>query len=415
VETPLTPSIAGPRRSAVDPPVPDPAAAPAPRVILHVDVDAFFASVEQRDHPEYRGRPLIVGADPQGGKGRGVVAAASYEARVYGVRSAMPISQAYALCPDGVYVPPRHKRYAEASARIMDLLEPQADLFEMASIDEAYMDVSTRVQDFEEARRLAESLQHLVRDREGLSVSVGVAHNKSCAKVASDARKPGGITLIRPEEAEAYLAPLPVRKLSGVGPRTSELLEDLGIRTCAELASAPERILWEAFGKHGARVAAIARGIDPRPVEPGNEMKSVGTEHTFLRDVSDSDAVLKVTTDLAHVAHNELRRAHLHTRTVTLKIRFEDFTTYTRSRSLAGPVADRAALAEVARDLVSEFLPLRKAVRLIGVRFQNLVKTKAGQTSLETFPDLVVERIGENPTLPPVKPPACPPKREWFF
>lgn len=389
-------------------------AKPAARVILHVDMDAFFASVEQRDHPEYRGKPVIVGADLSSGIVRGVVAAASYEARAFGVRSAMPLSQAYALCPQGVYVPPRHKRYAEASGSVFALIEPLADAFEMASIDEAYLDITSRVHSFEEARAYAEGIQRLVHEREGLTVSIGVAPNKSLAKVATDMRKPNGITLVRPQEAEAFLAPLPVRRLGGVGPRTAELLEDLGITTCGELAAAPERILFEAFGKHGARVAAIARGDDPRPVEPGQELKSVGTEHTFPRDISDPQAVLKVTTDLAHVAHNELRRAHLHTRTVTLKIRFADFTTLTRSRSLAGPVADRAALAQVARDLVQEFIPLKQPIRLIGVRFQNLVRTRAGQTSLGAFP-LSGESTLAGDWEPRSEPPApARSERHWF-
>ncbi len=356
----------------------DGAAAPG-RIIMHVDMDAFFVAVERREDSSLVGRKVVIGADPQEGRGRGVVMAASYEARASGVHSAMPISRAYRLCPDAVYLPPRPALYMTASREVMDLLKKYADRFEQVSVDEAYLD-TTSAGDFENALRVATNLQGDVRGTAGLSCSVGVAPNKSIAKMASEAAKPGGIRVVRPEEVTAFLDPLPVSKISGVGKKTGEVLEALGIRTIGDLARFPGPSLTKVLGRNAVWLWGIARGIEAMPVEEREEQKSLSVEHTFEQDTDDWQAV-EATVDV--LVEELLRRAQsggITARTIGIKVRTEGFQTYTRDRTMEVHSLRAALIRSVALDLLREFQGRR--LRLLGLRLSNLQVARGDQQTL---------------------------------
>jgi nucleotidyltransferase/DNA polymerase involved in DNA repair len=310
----------------------------APRTILHVDMDAFYAAVEQRDRPELKGKPVIIGADPRGGRGRGVVATASYEARAFGVSSAMPISQAWKRCPKGVYLPPDMEKYAAVSREVMDVLGRFSDCVEPVSIDEAFLDVTGSRRVFGDGEAVARRLKAEVRKRTGLTASVGVATSKLVAKVASDMRKPDGLVVVAPGTEEAFLAPLPIRRLWGVGPKTEEELARLGVHTIGALAALEPDRLARKLGTHGHDLMRLARGEDDRPVvADAGEAKSLGQEHTFDQDVSDLGTLRATLLDLADAVARRLRGHGLRGRTVTLKYRDEAFRTLTRAETLARP------------------------------------------------------------------------------
>ncbi|MCJ7444385.1 MAG: DNA polymerase IV, partial [Methanotrichaceae archaeon] len=264
------------------------------RVILHVDLDAFFPSVEVRENPELKDRPVVVGADPKEGKGRGVVSSASYEARKYGIRSAMSISRAWKLCPHCVYLRPHFDLYIKASNSIMKILKSHADKFEQAGIDEAYLDISNRVYDFAEAKELAQNIMKEVLQKENLTCSIGVAPNKMVAKIASDYKKPCGLTIVEEENVRAFLFPLEVRKLPGVGPKTERRLKELEIETIGILAAANPEMLTRIFGVWGIRLHESSNGIDQSEVIEEYETKSIGREVTFEQDEDNEDLILNV-------------------------------------------------------------------------------------------------------------------------
>ncbi len=345
------------------------------RIILHVDLDAFFPSVEVREHPELKDKPVIVGADPKEGRGRGVVSSASYEARKFGVRSAMPISRAWKLCPDGVYLRPHFDLYLRASESIMKILKSHADKSEQAGIDEAYLDISGRAKDFEEATVFAEKLMKEVLDQEKLRCSVGVAPNKMLAKIGSDYKKPYGLTVIR-EEAEDFLSPLRVRKIPGVGPKTERRLEDLEIETIGDLAAADPELLVRVFGSWGSKLHEYARGIDHREVLEGRETKSIGREVTFEEDIDDGDQILGILNELAEEVHKELIDAGLRFKTITIKVRYQHFDTYTRAKSLPFLTNDLYILRNNAKRLIDPFFRVDKKVRLIGLRVSTLERCR---------------------------------------
>jgi DNA polymerase IV (DinB-like DNA polymerase) len=342
------------------------------RVILHVDLDAFFPSVEVREHPELRGKPVIVGADPKEGKGRGVVSSASYEARKVGVRSAMPISRAWKLCPEGVYLRPHFDLYLDASNSLMKILRSHADKFEQGGIDEAYLDVSSRVKGFEEARELAERIMQEVLDKEKLTCSIGVAPNKMLAKIGSDYKKPYGLTVIREEDAKEFLSPLKVRKIPGVGPKTEERLKDLNIETIGDLAAANPEFLTRIFGSWGRRLHAYANGIDYGEVIEDYETKSVGREVTFEKDLDDKGQILGILDELAEEVHQELIDNNLRFKTITVKVRYQHFDTHTRAKSLSFPTNDLYILRNNAKRLIDAFLRGNNKVRLVGLRVSAL-------------------------------------------
>jgi DNA polymerase-4 len=334
--------------------------------ILHVDMDAFYASIEQLDHPEYKGRPVIVGADPKGGKGRGVVAACSYEARKFGVRSALPISRAWKLCPEGVYVRPRMKRYVEVSHQVMDVFRRYTDLVEPLSIDEAFLDITGSTALLGAPDRIAQSIKKEIREATGLTASIGLAPNKFVAKVASDLKKPDGFVIVADNDIEEFLRELPISRLWGVGPKTEVRLHEMGFRTIGELASASRESLVRSLGSLGEHLYHLSHGRDNRPVVPGWEPKSCGTETTFDEDTDDREFLLRTILELSDHVAERLRKDQYRARKVTLKLRYSNFSTHTKQHSLDRLIQTGEEIAAVARRLFSQF-PLDRKIRLIGV------------------------------------------------
>ena len=345
------------------------------RVILHVDLDAFFPSVEVREHPEFKGKPVVVGADPKEGKGRGVVSSASYEARKFGIRSALPISRAWKLCHDSVYLRPHFDLYIPASNSVMKILRSHADKFEQGGIDEAYLDISSQVKDFDEARELAKSLMEEVLEKEKLTCSIGVAPNKMVAKIASDFKKPYGLTVVREDDVKGFLFPLDVRKIPGVGPKTERSLKELGIETVADLASMKPEVLTRLFGVWGTRLREFANGIDNAEVIEEYETKSIGRDTTFETDEDDEVQIFQVLDGLAEEVHEDVIDNGFKFKTITVRVRYQHFDTYTRSKSLLFSTNDLDILKNNAKRLIAPFLRQNRKIRLIGVRVSNLIST----------------------------------------
>jgi len=335
------------------------------RKIIHVDMDAFYASVEQRDAPELRGRPVIVGGTPNS---RGVVAACSYEARAFGVHSAMPASQAERLCPHGVFLRPRMARYVEVSRQLRDIFRSVTDMVEPLCLDEAYLDVTDNRLDEPLAGKIARHLKREIWQRTGLVASAGVGPSKLVAKIASDLDKPDGFRVVPPEEVERFLAPLPVTRLWGVGPATAERLSALSIKTVADVRRVDPSVLERSLGKYGLFLARLSVGDDDRPVVSRRKPKSRGSETTFAHDISDPAELLDVLQRLADDVWTDLSSLELKARSVTLKVRYGDFTTVTRSRSRSTPLASGEELLGVARDLMLHSTEAgERPVRLLGV------------------------------------------------
>ena len=340
------------------------------RAILHVDMDAFYASVEQHDRPELRGQPVIVG----GGSGRGVVAAASYEVRRYGVHSAMPTRAALERCPHAIVVKPRMSRYKEASTEVFAVFGEFTSLIEGLSLDEAFLDVTGSRALFGEPAAIAASIKARIRERTGLTASVGVAHNKLLAKIASDLEKPDGLCVIAPEEVSRILDPLPIRRLSGIGAKTAARLEECGLHTFGQLKAAPDAVLWPLFGRYAQRVRERAAGIDERPVVGDWQEKQISAEETFETDLRRREDLTAELAKLADRVGARLRAKELMAANVTVKIRRRDFTTYTRSRSFTPPTAETTTVLAIARQLLEAWLAEqpRAAVRLLGVGLSGL-------------------------------------------
>jgi DNA polymerase IV (DinB-like DNA polymerase) len=350
------------------------------RIIFHVDMDHFFTAVEEREHPEYKGKPVIVGADPKGGKGRGVVSTCNYEARKFGVRSGMPISKAWKLCPQAIYLPVNYELYTKVSERIMSLLRKYADKFEQWGIDEAFLDVTSKVKDYAEAEALATEIKREIYEKEGLTCSIGVGPNKLVAKIASDYKKPDGLTLVREEEAENFLAPLPVRKLLWVGRKTEQKLKAMGIKTIGELAHYDPTALAEVFGVMGTQMYLMAHGIDRSKVEERGEIKSISREKTFEEDTSNFDFVLKALDELSEEVHKDVLRQNLYFKTVTVKVRYENFETHTHSKTLPLITNQLEELKKTSKELLEAYLRRDRKIRLIGVRVSNFTSAKKQRT-----------------------------------
>jgi len=353
-----------------------------PRVILHVDMDAFYASAESRRNPALVGLPIIVGADPKGGKGRGVVAGCSYEARKFGVHSAQPISRAYRLCPQAVYLRPDFTLYEEASARIMDILRSFSEKVEVMGLDEAFVDISDKATDFEQAAQVGRKIKDEIKAREGLTCSIGVAPNKAIAKIASDYQKPDGITIVTPEQATSFLRPLPVSRISGVGKKTAEILEKVGVKTIGDLAGFPAARIVELFGKWGIRLWEIANGIDETLVVTSYEIKSISNETTFEEDVGDRAVVIETLDKLANDVYSRATQDGFMWKTIGIKLRFEDFSTFTRAKSRNDYTNGLEIVRDSARSLFSEFEKDPRKIRLVGVRVSNLRRTDSSQETL---------------------------------
>ncbi len=356
------------------------------RQILHVDLDAFYASVERRESPDLAGKPVIVGADPKGGKGRGVIAACSYEARAFGLHSAMPIGRAFRLCPHGVYLPVRMGYYAEVSREIRKVFAEHTELVEPISIDEAFLDVTASRRLFGDARKIAMSIKNRVREEQSLTASVGIATNKFIAKISSDLDKPDGLVEVPPGEELDFLAPLPISKLWGVGKKTEPKLRALGVKTIGELRNLPPDTLKAGFGAVGEHLHDLAHGRDAREVIPESAPKSIGNETTYSEDVSDPGVLRKTLLALSEEVASRLRADGFRGRTVTLKFRYEDFSTHTRSHTLAEATDLDAEVYETAAALLEDFLPLDgREVRLLGVSVSNLGDVSAASAQLSLF------------------------------
>ena len=337
-----------------------------------MDLDAFFAAVEERENPELKGKAVIVGADPKGGAGRGVVSTANYIAREFGVRSAMPISKAWRLCPEGVYLRPNFELYEKVSEKIMEISRKYAGKFEQVGIDEAFLDITNKVRDYEEAMKLANKMKRGVFDKEKLTCSVGIGPNKLIAKLASDYKKPYGLTAVKPEDVINFLSPLPVRKLIGVGPKTEIKLKEMGVKTIGDLAGYNKETLIKTFGKWGAEMRELANGIDNSEVVEEHEIKSVGREVTFEEDTNDSELIFKAIDKLVDDFHYELISEHIQFKTVNIKIRYEDFETHTHARTLQFYTYDKQRIKDIAKELTLPFLNNNKKIRLVGVRVSGL-------------------------------------------
>jgi len=350
------------------------------RIIFHVDMDQFFAAVEERVHPEYKGKPVIVGADPKEGKGRGVVSTCNYEARKFGVRSGMPISKAWKLCPEAVYLPVNYELYTKVSGEIMNILRKYADKFECWGIDEAFLDVTSKVKDYAEAEALARQIKKEIYEKEQLTCSIGVGPNKLVAKIASDFQKPDGLTVVREENAEKFLAPLPVRKLLWVGRKTEQKLKAMGIKTIGDLARFDPTVLSEKFGVVGTQMYLMARGIDRSEVEERGEVKSISRETTFEEDTLDFGLVLDNADRLSEEVLKDVLRQNLYFKTVTVKVRYENFETHTHSKTLPFFTNRLQDLNRIARELLEAYFRPDRKIRLIGVRVSSFVSGEKQKT-----------------------------------
>ncbi len=344
----------------------------ARRSIIHLDMDAFFASVEQLDNPALRGRPVIVGGSP---RSRGVVSTASYEARRFGVRSAMPTGRALALCPTAVLVTPRIQRYVEISRRVRRVLDDYTDLIEPVSIDEAFLDVTATVATTgRSATAIAREIKERVARETGLTASVGVAPNKLLAKLASDLKKPNGFVVLDEAAAERLLPEMPVRQLWGIGAKTEMSLNRIGVFTIGDLRRMDEGLLARLFGSRAEELALLARGIDHRPVEPRQEVKSIGAETTFADDVRDRERLASALGGFADEVAERLREHRFLARTVTVKVRLADFTSLTRSQTLPQPTDEEDVLQGAAVSLLDRAVPGSHPIRLIGLAVSNFLR-----------------------------------------
>ena len=346
------------------------------RTILHVDMDAFYASVEERDQPELKGKPLIVG----GTGGRGVVAAASYAVRSFGVHSAMPMREALRRCPQAICIRPRMDRYKEVSARIFDIFHEFTPVVEGLSLDEAFLDVTGSERLIGNGEFIAKAIRRRIREDTGLTASVGIGPNKLLAKIASDLNKPDGLCRLGPDNLHAVLDPLPVHRLFGVGQKSLPGVAATGIHTFGDLRRAGDETVWRAFGKHGNAMRSLAAGIDDRPVEPNREEKSISAEETFDLDVHQAAELERQLTHLADRTATRLRAHSLAAGKVTVKIRRRDFTTYTRQRTVEPPTQETSVIAGMAQILLQEWLRSQPnaAVRLLGVGVGRLQTLRQG-------------------------------------
>ncbi len=341
------------------------------RKIIHVDMDAFYASVEQRDDPALRGRPVVVGGSPES---RGVVCAASYEARKFGVRSAISCKKAFQLCPQAVFVRPHFEKYTLVSRQIREIFAQATPLVEPLSLDEAYLDVTSNLWNLEYARDVAIKIKDLIFEKTQLTASAGVGPNKFLAKIASDLRKPNGLVVIHPSQVEKFLENLPVGKISGVGPVTEKKLHEHGLRTAGQVRKKSREELEQKLGRLGLWIHDLSQGIDDRPVETEWEAKSRGTERTFEKDIRDPEYLISVVNEQVDELVQDLQNSRWHCRTLTLKIKYSDFRLITRSQTWIDPTDRPATLSRIADALLRrELLQCDDPIRLIGISLSHFV------------------------------------------
>jgi DNA polymerase-4 len=341
----------------------------AVRKIIHIDMDAFYASVEQRDKPELKGKPIAVGGSPEG-RG-GVVATCSYEARKFGVRSAMPSKKALQLCPQIIFIKPRFEVYKEVSRQVRAIFKRYTDLIEPLSLDEAYLDVTEDKQGIGSAIDIAKLIKNAIKEELHLTASAGISINKFVAKIASDMQKPDGLTFIGPSKVESFIDDLAIEKFYGVGKVTAEKMKGMNIHTGADLKKLSERELIQHFGKTGKFYYQIVRGIDERPVEPNQETKSIGAEDTFPEDLTTIEEMNKELEKIAAVVHERLLKHRLKARTITLKIKYSDFKIITRSKSFEAPMDDLVLIIDTAKELIASIKPDDVRIRLLGISVSN--------------------------------------------
>jgi len=353
------------------------------KIIFHVDMDAFYASVEESLNPDYRGKPLIVGTDPKGGKGRGVVLTANYEARKFGIYSGMPISKAYKSCPDGIYVRPHFDKYHEFSRKTIEILQKYSEKIQRVSIDEAYMDVSDVVENFQEAENLARKIQSEIWEKLRITCSIGIGPNKLVAKMASSMNKPNKVTVVEPDKVKEFLHPLPVEKLYGIGPKTAKRLRELGIETVGDLANFDVVKLADVFGKNMAYYfLMLANGQDYSEVKE-EARKSISREITFEKDTDDEEEILRELNSLVEDLLRNVREERIAFRTVTVKLRYSNFDTRTKSKTFNSILFDQKKVFEKVKDLFFAVYDEGRKLRLIGVRFSNLIDLSSQRTLLE--------------------------------
>ena len=340
------------------------------RIILHLDMDAFFAAIEERENPQFRGKPIVVGADPKKGRGRGVVSTANYEARKFGIHSAMPISKAYQLCPSAIFLPVNGELYKKVSASIMRIVGEFSPLFEQASLDEAYVDVSF-TKTYEKAREIAEQMRKKILEQENLKCSCGVGPNKMIAKIACELAKPNGVKVVEVRDAERFMEFLDVQEIPGIGVKTAQILRSSGLGKVADLRRFTLKDMEDLFGVRAKAMANRVRGIDEEPVSPEREVKSVGREVTFEEDTRDPEVLVRTFEQLAKQVSQEVKELGFDVKTVVVVCRLKGFETHTKSRQLAGPTRDEALLRTEAMKLFLRcVLEEKKPIRLIGVRFK---------------------------------------------
>ena len=340
-------------------------------------MNAFFAAVEERQRPELRGKPVIVGAAAKEGKGRGIVNTGNYESRKFGIRSGMPISQAYRLCPNGIFLEPNFKLYEEVSESVMKILEEHAERFEQGGIDEAYMDVTDRCKSFSEAKSLAYLLKEKIYEQEKLTCSIGIGQNKLIAKIASDSKKPDGLVLVEPHEVKKFLTHLPVESIPGIGKKSKKAFEVLGIKTVGDLASYDIDRLIENFGQWAIFYHQAAHGMDDSEVASEWMQKSFSREHTFERDVDDKQRIFDTIDGLAEQVYKDLHeyKIKFNFKTISIRLRYKNFETHTAAKTLLAATDDVRAIKRTAKDLMRYFLQKDK-IRLVGVKVSQLTEQK---------------------------------------
>ena len=351
-----------------------------PRIILHLDMDSFYASVEMQEHPELRNKPVVIGADPKNGRGRGVVSTCSYEARAFGIRSAMPVSQAFVLCPHAIFLPPDFPLYSRVSTDVMTIIRSCGFRFQQVSIDEAFLDVSP-LGSYHDAAAFAGQIKGTIERNLGLTCSIGIAQSKLVAKIASDFKKPAGLTVVETAGTEIFLAPLPVRKIPGIGKKGELVLLGLGIRTIGDLAAYDIRKLVAEFGRRAAALHETALGIDGSEVEEHTDTGSISREITFDEDTDDPDLITRTMDTLAEDVFAGLAGEDLSFRTLTIKVRYQGFITRTRARTLSHYTRKKEVLRTCAHSLLREMVEDGK-VRLLGIRLSSLEKPDARQMTL---------------------------------
>lgn len=356
------------------------------RKIIHIDMDAFYASVEQRDFPEYRGKPLVVGGLPEG-RG-GVVATASYEARKFGIHSAMTSKKAQQLCPYAIFVRPRFAAYKEVSQQIREIFSRYTDLIEPLSLDEAYLDVTVDKLNIGSAISIAEEIKNAIKQELNLTASAGVSINKFAAKIASDMNKPDGLTFIGPSRLEAFMEKLPVEKFFGVGKVTAEKMKRQGLFTGADLKALSEHRLIQLFGKTGKFFYKMVRGIDEREVQPNQEIKSISAEDTFMEDLDRGEELDDWLIQITKSAYRRLQYYQIYGRTITLKVKFADFKIITRSQSFAHPILELEEVLTITKSLLAKIDLETKKIRLLGVSFSNFGEIKVRNKNLSYQPTL---------------------------